>query len=101
LRVHFPTTKFRRQHPVGRRTADFTCPAARSVIAVDGGRHGDRSSAEGERTAELAEHGYRVIRFWNGDAAQNLNGVLETISRALRAAPTSPGLSAPEGGEER
>jgi very-short-patch-repair endonuclease len=45
--------KFRRQHPIGRRIADFACPARKLVIELDGGHHAD--SLEDElRSIELA-----------------------------------------------
>ena len=46
------------------------------------------------RSKEIAHYGYRVIRFWNGDVMENLEGVLETISWELEFT-----LSAPGGGE--
>jgi len=82
--------KFRRQHPIGTRIADFASPARRLVIALDGGQHAERVEADAARTAELAQHGYQVIRFWNGDVLENLDGVLEAIGAALAADPTSP-----------
>lgn len=90
VRERFPTWKFRRQHPIGSRVADFACPSCKLVIELDGGQHVERSAADDGRTAELARHGYRVIRFWNNEVIENLDGVLETISRALEATPTSP-----------
>jgi very-short-patch-repair endonuclease len=100
LREHIAPWKFRRQHPIGRRIADFACPAAKLVIELDGGQHGERQDADEQRSAELSERGYRLIRFWNNEITENIEGVLETIRRALEAAPTSPSLSAPKGGEE-
>ena len=74
--------KFRRQHPIGRRIADFACPARKLVIELDGSQHADSRSDE-RRTLELARHGYRVIRFWNTDVMENLEGVVEAIRREL------------------
>lgn len=99
LRERLVPWKFRRQHPIGGRIADFACPAAKLVIELDGGQHDVQAPADNRRTAELAGHGYRVIRFWNGDVVGNIEGVLAAIERELRAAPTSPDLSAPGGGE--
>ena len=79
--------KFRRQHPIGRRIADFACPMRKLVIELDGGQHADAVAADAARTAELAAHGYRIIRFWNNDVLENLDGVMETIRRALEPTP--------------
>jgi BirA family biotin operon repressor/biotin-[acetyl-CoA-carboxylase] ligase len=76
--------KFRRQHPIGRRIADLACPARKLVIELDGGQHMDSRDDE-LRSAELARHGYRVIRFWNTDVLDNTEGVLEMIRHALEA----------------
>jgi very-short-patch-repair endonuclease len=88
--------RFRRQHPVGKHIVDFACPAAKLAIELDGGQHADRSKADEERSLNIARHGYRVIRFWNGDVTDNLAGVLEMIRQELNIP-----LSAPGGGEGR
>jgi very-short-patch-repair endonuclease len=91
--------RFRRQHPIGRYIADFACPARKHVIELDGGRHAARKEADAARTKELARYGYRVIRFWNNDVVENIEGMMESIKRALEAPPPPPTLSAPKGGE--
>src|ERR1700731_4261733 len=75
--------KFRRQHPIGRRIADFACPARKLVIELDGGQHNAGGVADDERSDELARHGYRVIRFWNSEVVENIQGVIEMIRREL------------------
>jgi len=82
--------KLRRQHPIGRRIVDFACPSCKLVIELDGGQHDAEARADVQRTAEIAGHGYRVIRFWNNEVIDNLDGVVETIRRELAASPTSP-----------
>jgi very-short-patch-repair endonuclease len=88
--------RFRRQHPIGRYVVDFACPAAKLAIELDGGQHALRTSVDQARSREIAQRGYRVIRFWNGDVMENIAGVVETISRELKIS-----LSAPGGGEGR
>ena len=76
-----PGWRFRRQHPIGTRIADFACPAVKLAIELDGGQHTEADDAA--RTAELACHGHRVIRFWNNDVTDNMDGVLEMLTRTL------------------
>jgi very-short-patch-repair endonuclease len=90
--------RFRRQYPIGRRIADFAYPARKLVIELDGGQHDARTAADDSRTAELSRYGYRVIRFWNTDVVENLEGVLETIRQALEVPPPLP-ASPPPGAE--
>ena len=76
---------FRRQVPIGSYIADFACMAARLIIEIDGSQHGTDAGVarDNERTQWLNQEGYRVIRFWNSDLSQNIEGVLETIHSAL------------------
>ena len=103
--------RFRRQEPIGNFVADFVCPALRLVIEVDGGQHGVRTAKDAARTAWLQAQGYSVVRFWNTEVMDNIEGVLATIreeAQALQNAPpphTSPSSegevgarSAPGGG---
>jgi very-short-patch-repair endonuclease len=79
--------KFRRQFAIGRYVADFACIETRLVIELDGGQHAD-SALDIERTRFIEANGYTVIRFWNNDATENIEGVLEQIRHAtLNARP--------------
>jgi very-short-patch-repair endonuclease len=69
------------------------------VIELDGGQHAQQMVADAARDGELAAHGYRVIRFWNRDVLDNIEGVLQTIRNVLGKAPTSPRPSPPPGAE--
>ncbi len=74
--------KFRRQQPVGRYIVDFVNLEKKVIIELDGGQHtigrGDRIRDEWLRT-----EGYKVLRFWDNQVFNNLEGVLETIRDAL------------------
>ena len=74
--------KFRRQAPIGPYVADFACFEHKLIIELDGGQHSD-SFHDKVRDAWLAEHDFTVLRFWNNELAETLNGVLDTIYLAL------------------
>ena len=82
--------KFRRQHPIGSYIVDFVCISAKLVVEVDGGQHATQAKADGARTAYLNEKGFEVIRFWNNEVFENLEGVLETILQRLKEDSPSP-----------
>jgi very-short-patch-repair endonuclease len=74
--------KFVRQLAIGPYFADFACREHRLVIELDGGQHAG-SQTDPVRTAYLEAQGYRVIRFWNSEVIENIDGVLEQILQAL------------------
>lgn len=80
-RVPLADTHFRRQVPIGRYVVDFACLSIRLVIELDGGCHAEAGQvkADADRTAWLESEGYRVLRFWNREVEENLEGVLDTI----------------------
>ena len=83
--------KFRRQVPVDRFVVDFLCTDARLIVELDGGQHVERTMEDLERTRVLERAGYLVLRFWNNDVVENIDGVLETIAATLEPqSPSSP-----------
>jgi len=97
LRDAMPSTRVRRQHPIGNYIADLAIPAHNLVIEIDGGQHAAATEADARRTADLNARGYRVIRFWNNDVLGNLDGVLETIVAAIIERPPHPDPLPPKG----
>lgn len=75
---------FRHQAPIGPYIVDFACLTIKLVIEVDGGQHNINKAADEKRTAWLESQGYRVMRFWNNEVLQNLEGVLEAIWLATK-----------------
>jgi very-short-patch-repair endonuclease len=88
---------FRRQVLIGPYVADFACLKARLIIELDGGHHSqDNIAAKDEaRTHWLESEGYRVVRFWNAELTENMNGVLDTIYAALYDSPQSEAVVLP------
>ncbi len=75
--------KFRRQEPILGFTVNFVCHAHRLIVELDGGQHDGAATADDHRTKLLNQAGFRVLRFWNNDVIENLDGVLATIGTAL------------------
>jgi very-short-patch-repair endonuclease len=84
-------THFRRQVPIGPYIVDFACMAAHLVIEMDGSQHGvgENVILDAARTRWLEAAGYRVIRFWNNDLINNMDGVLESIHAAIHGATSA------------
>jgi very-short-patch-repair endonuclease len=77
--------KFVRQKPVGPYIVDFICRERRLEIEVDGGQHAE-SSCDAVRDQWLADHRYCVLRFWNTEVSENIEGVWDTIFAAVSVA---------------
>ena len=89
LRNHkFHNLKFKRQQPLGNYIVDFICKDIKLIIELDGGQHNTKENilVDEERTKFLESKGYKVIRFWNNEIDNNLEGVyleLEKIFQEL------------------
>ena len=79
---------FRRQHAIGAYIADFCSPQLKLVVELDGGGHVGQVEYDGERTHYLESEGYRVIRFWNDQVMNDLEGVIRVITAALPIVPS-------------
>jgi very-short-patch-repair endonuclease len=77
---------FRRQHAIGRYIADFCSPEQKLVIELDGSEHLQRKAEDKTRTKYLQAAGYRVIRFWNNEVMDDIDGVIREIHSAFREA---------------
>ena len=87
--------KFRRQQPIGKFIVDFVCFEKRIVIELDGGQHAVTKSKDNDRDRWLADKGFIVMRFWNNDVFENLDGVLAVI-RQKCLSKTSPSPAPPQ-----
>ena len=87
--------RFNRQVVIRPYICDLAARSAKLVIEMDGGQHGEAVDYDRARTAFLKAKGFRVLRFWNNDVLENLEGVVMTIEQALHLTPP-----ARAGGEE-
>jgi very-short-patch-repair endonuclease len=75
--------KFRRQQPLGEYIVDFVCLSERLIVELDGGQHARDVAYDKCRDRWFIAQGFTVLRFWNNDVFDNINGVMYRISDAL------------------
>ncbi|WP_284125331.1 endonuclease domain-containing protein [Parerythrobacter aestuarii] len=82
--------RFNRQFPIGQFICDFVARGPRLVIELDGGTHASDEAHEADacRTRFLHAQGYTVIRFWNHEVMDNVEGVLRRIEQTLADMPS-------------
>jgi very-short-patch-repair endonuclease len=101
LRAHrFMDLKFKRQKPIGSYIVDFVCVERMLIVEIDGGQRSEQIEYDQQRDAWLKNQGYIVLRFWNNDVMQQLEGVLEQI-RVTAISEPSPPAPLPQAGEGR
>jgi very-short-patch-repair endonuclease len=85
-RKQFQGYRFRRQFVIGYYIVDFCCFEKKLIVELDGGLHNEKENQlnDLERTKVLEAQGYKVLRFWNNEIDNNLEGVLETILNNLK-----------------
>ena len=81
--------KFSRQMPIGPFICDFLCRELNLVIEIDGGQHCE-SPGDIARTKYLEREGLQVLRYWNSDVRDNLEGVLENLRSIIRQSHPLP-----------
>ena len=78
IRNHkFHNLKFKRQQPIGKYIVDFLYKDIKLIIEIDGGQHNTPENilTDAQRTQFLQSKGYKVIRFWNNEIDNNIEGV--------------------------
>ena len=84
--------KFVRQEPIDRYYVDFICRKRRLIVELDGGQHAEHRQDK-QRDNDLQALGYRVVRIWNNDVIENLDGALKSLLSELDNSPLTPSLS--------
>jgi very-short-patch-repair endonuclease len=77
--------KFRRQFPIGPYIADSACMSARLIVELDGGQHAEQTAYDAVRERHMRAEGFEVLRFWNNEVMENLDGVLSVLLDLLAA----------------
>lgn len=87
--------KFRRQHSFNGYIVDFYCSEKKLAIEIDGWKHNEVDVLEYDkiRSQFLHKLSIKVLRFWNNEINNNLEGVILKIEESLwETSPQSPPL---------
>lgn len=87
--LHENGVHFRRQHAIGPFITDFCSPRRKLVIELDGSEHLEQEDYDKERTNYLESQGYKVIRFWNHQVMDDVDGVIRAIFLEIELDPHS------------
>ena len=96
--------KFRRQQPIGNYIVDFVCFERNLIIELDGSGHAEKKEYDANRDKFLQNQGFRILRLWNNEFLENINGIIDTIFELLRNLEMTPHqnrfaiLTPPQGG---
>ncbi len=74
---------FRRQHAIGNFIPDFVSIKKKLIIELDGSQHIEQAAYDAERSKYFESLGYKVVRFWNNQVENDVNGVIRAIEIAL------------------
>lgn len=75
--------KFRRQFQIDNKyIADFVCLEKRLIIEIDGGQHND-NFYDVQRTFYLENLNFKIIRFWNNEINQNVDGCIQYLKEII------------------
>jgi very-short-patch-repair endonuclease len=76
---------FHRQRPVDNYIVDFICCELWLVIELDGYSHllEDQSEKDRRREERLRDLGLKVIRFWDEEIIEDIDGVLQVIEHVV------------------
>ncbi|HJR14164.1 MAG TPA: DUF559 domain-containing protein [Rhodanobacteraceae bacterium] len=66
---------------------DFVCLDRKLVVELDGSQHAGQVTADELRTPFLEGAGFGVLRFWNNQVFEDIEGVLDAILQALKSRP--------------
>ena len=78
--------RFLRQYIIAPYIVDFICKKEKIIIEIDGSQHNEpeKIKYDNERTEYLISKNYKVIRFWNNEIDENIEGVYEKLKDVFK-----------------
>ena len=82
---NFHNLKFRRQHVISKYIVDFICLEKKIIVELDGLQHKREKDMkyDANRNNYLKNLGFTILRFWNNEINENLEGVMLKIEEFI------------------
>jgi very-short-patch-repair endonuclease len=81
---------FHRQKPIDEYVVDYYCPKLKLVLEIDGDSHDGKEEADRIRQERLESLGLTVLRFWDSDVKNNVDGIVEQLREWIEAHEAHP-----------
>jgi very-short-patch-repair endonuclease len=79
---------FHRQKPIDEYVVDYYCPKLKLVLEIDGDSHDGKEEADRIRQEKLESLGLTVLRYWDSDVKNNIDGIVEQFREWIEARRT-------------
>ena len=89
---------FNRQKPLNNYIVDFYNKKLKMVIEIDGDSHDGKQEYDQKRQQKLESLGCTVIRFYDHDVMQHIEGVLFKIEQTIKKLEKSTNIPPSKGG---
>jgi very-short-patch-repair endonuclease len=81
---------FHRQKPIDEYVVDYYCPKLKLVLEIDGDSHDGKEEADRIRQERLESLGLTMLRFWDSDVKNNVDGIVEQLREWIEAHEAHP-----------
>ncbi|MGD0591492.1 MAG: DUF559 domain-containing protein [Bacteroidota bacterium] len=81
---------FHRQKPIDEYVVDFYCPRLKLVLEIDGDSHEGKEEEDKIRQEKMESLGLTVLRFWDWDVKDNVDGIVEHLREWIEAHRSPP-----------
>ena len=81
---------FHRQKPIDEYVVDFYCPRLKLVLEIDSDSHDGKEESDKVRQEKLESLGLTMIRFWDLDVRENVDGIIGQLKEWIESNMTHP-----------
>jgi very-short-patch-repair endonuclease len=81
---------FHKQKPIDEYVVDSYCPRLKLVLEIDGDSHEGKEESDKIRQEKLESKGLTILRYWDSDVKNNVDGIVEQLREWIESNRTHP-----------